>query len=56
MYPLSGRAIAEFIGTLALIFIGAGSILADRLSGGEVSLVGNFRLRTLFGDSSRRDP
>jgi len=34
MYPLSRRAIAEFIGTLALIFIGAGSIVADRLSGG----------------------
>jgi MIP family channel proteins len=40
MYPLFRRAIAEFIGTLALIFIGAGSILADRLAGGGVSLVG----------------
>jgi MIP family channel proteins len=40
MYPLSRRAIAEFIGTLALIFIGAGSILADRFAGGAVSLVG----------------
>ena len=40
MYPLSRRAIAEFIGTLALIFIGAGSILSDRLTGGGVSLVG----------------
>jgi aquaporin Z len=30
----------EFIGTLALIFIGAGSIVADRLTGGGVSLVG----------------
>jgi MIP family channel proteins len=40
MYPLSRRAIAEFIGTLALIFVGAGSILSDRLTGGGVSLVG----------------
>jgi len=40
MYPLSRRAIAEFIGTLALVFVGAGSILADRLAGGGVSLVG----------------
>ncbi len=40
MYPLSRRALAEFIGTLALIFVGAGSILADRLAGGDVSLVG----------------
>jgi len=40
MYPLSRRALAEFIGTLALIFIGAGSILSDRLAGGEVTLVG----------------
>jgi MIP family channel proteins len=40
MYPLSRRALAEFIGTLALIFIGAGSILSDRLAGGDVSLVG----------------
>jgi MIP family channel proteins len=40
MYPLSRRALAEFIGTLALIFIGAGSILSDRLARGEVSLVG----------------
>jgi MIP family channel proteins len=40
MYPLSRRAIAEFIGTLALIFIGAGSILSDRLAGGDVTLVG----------------
>jgi aquaporin Z len=40
MYPLSRRALAEFIGTLALIFVGAGSILSDRLTGGGVSLVG----------------
>jgi len=31
MYSLSRRALVEFIGTLALIFIGAGSILSDRL-------------------------
>lgn len=40
MYPLSRRVIAEFVGTLALIFIGAGSIVADRFAGGGVSLVG----------------
>src|SRR5204863_8196555 len=40
MYSLSRRALVEFIGTLALIFIGAGSILSDRLAGGGVSLVG----------------
>lgn len=40
MYPLSRRALAEFVGTMALIFIGAGSILSDRLAGGEVTLVG----------------
>ncbi len=40
MYPLSRRAVAEFIGTMALIFVGAGSILSDRLAGGGVSLVG----------------
>ncbi len=40
MYPLSRRCIAEFVGTLALIFVGAGSILSDRVTGGGVSLVG----------------
>jgi MIP family channel proteins len=40
MYPLSRRCLAEFIGTLALIFVGASSILSDRLTGGGVSLVG----------------
>jgi MIP family channel proteins len=40
MYPLSRRCIAEFIGTLALVFVGVGSILSDRVTGGGVSLVG----------------
>lgn len=40
MYSLSRRALAEFIGTLALIFVGGGSILSDQLSGGNVTLVG----------------
>lgn len=34
------KALAEFIGTLALIFIGAGSICADKLTNGGVGLVG----------------
>lgn len=34
------KAIAEFIGTLALIFVGAGSICADKLTSGGVGLVG----------------
>ncbi len=34
------KALAEFIGTLALIFIGAGSICADQLTDGAVGLVG----------------
>lgn len=33
-------ALAEAVGTFALIFIGAGSIIADQLSGGRVGLVG----------------
>lgn len=40
MYPLSKRCVAEFVGTLALIFVGVGSILSDRMTGGGVSLVG----------------
>ena len=40
MYPLSRRCLVEFVGTLALIFIGAGSILSDRMTAGGVSLVG----------------
>jgi len=39
--PISWKAaLAELIGTLALIFIGAGAILADGLSGGKVGVVG----------------
>lgn len=33
-------ALAEAVGTFTLIFIGAGSILADQLSGGKVGLAG----------------
>src|SRR2546430_10704094 len=33
-------ALAEMVGTFTLIFIGAGSIIADQLSGGWVGLVG----------------
>ena len=40
MYSLSRRALAEFIGTMALIFVGGASILSDQLSGGNVTLVG----------------
>ncbi|MBI2884859.1 MAG: MIP family channel protein [Candidatus Omnitrophica bacterium] len=35
-----GRYLAEFIGTFALIFIGAGSICSDAVSGGQVGIVG----------------
>lgn len=34
------RAIAEFIGTFALVFIGAGAVLVNSLTGGAVGLVG----------------
>ena len=34
------KALAEFIGTLALIFIGVGSVCADQLTNGGVGLVG----------------
>jgi len=34
------QAIAEFIGTFALIFIGAGAIIADKVMGGSVGLTG----------------
>src|SRR3990170_3930644 len=33
-------AVAEMIGTFALIFMGAGSILADALTGGTVGITG----------------
>lgn len=38
--PLWKASLAEAVGTFALIFIGAGSILADHLTGGKVGLVG----------------
>ena len=34
------KALAEFIGTLALIFVGAGSICADKFTDGGVGLLG----------------
>src|SRR3989304_4481487 len=34
------QAIAEFIGTFALVFIGAGAIVADKVMGGAVGLTG----------------
>lgn len=37
---LAKALVAEAVGTLALIFLGAGSILADQLSGGRVGIVG----------------
>lgn len=40
MFSLFRRALAEFIGTLALVFVGGASILSDQLSGGNVTLVG----------------
>ncbi len=39
-YSTTQKAIAEFVGTLALIFIGAGSICANQFLGGDVGLVG----------------
>jgi aquaporin Z len=38
--PLWKAVLAELVGTFALIFIGAGSILADVLTGGKVGLTG----------------
>ena len=38
--PLWGAAFAEAVGTFALIFVGAGSIVADQLSGGRVGITG----------------
>ncbi|MFQ5694931.1 MAG: MIP/aquaporin family protein [Terriglobia bacterium] len=40
MMTTTQKALAEFVGTLALIFIGAGSILADQFTNGGVGLVG----------------
>ncbi len=38
--PIWKAALAELIGTFALIFMGAGAILADAMTGGKVGLVG----------------
>ncbi len=38
--PLGRACLAEAVGTFTLIFIGAGSIIANQLSGGKVGLVG----------------
>ncbi len=38
--PIWKAGLAELIGTFALIFMGAGSILADTLTGGKVGLTG----------------
>ncbi|MBI3997436.1 MAG: aquaporin [Armatimonadetes bacterium] len=38
--PLWKAALAELIGTFTLIYIGAGAIVADALTGGQVGLVG----------------
>lgn len=34
------QLVAEFLGTLALVFIGAGSVVVDAMTGGEVGLLG----------------
>lgn len=38
--PVWKAAVAELIGTFALIFMGAGSILADAMTGGKVGMTG----------------
>jgi MIP family channel proteins len=38
--PLWKAAIAELVGTFTLVYVGAGAILADALTGGKVGLVG----------------
>ncbi len=38
--PLWRAGLAEAIGTFALVFIGAGSVIADQVSGGRVGLTG----------------
>jgi len=40
MHTTTQKAAAEFIGTLALIFVGAGSVCANKLAGGGIGLVG----------------
>lgn len=37
---MSKALVAEFLGTFALVFIGAGSVVVDNSSGGQVGLVG----------------
>jgi len=37
---ITKAALAEAVGALALIFLGAGSVIADQLSGGQVGLTG----------------
>ncbi|HET6780663.1 MAG TPA: MIP family channel protein, partial [bacterium] len=39
-HPLWKAALAEVIGTFTLIFIGAGSILADAMTGGKIGILG----------------
>lgn len=38
--PMTKSLIAEAVGALALIFLGAGSIIADQMSGGKIGLTG----------------
>ena len=40
MSTISRQLVAEFLATLALVFIGAGSVVVDAMTGGEVGLVG----------------
>ena len=39
-FTTTQKALAEFVGTLALIFVGAGSILINQMTGGGVGLPG----------------
>jgi len=39
--PATGRSlVGEFVGTFGLVFVGAGSVVTDNLTGGKVGLVG----------------
>lgn len=40
MNNITQKAAAEFIGTLAFVFIGAGSVCANKLAGGGIGLLG----------------